>query len=428
MPTTQLLGLNPNFYHAGLLFLLALANYILMYVAHITLARALNVKEFDDYNVAISIVTMLSTMATLGLEKYALRAFPVFREREDWRRYRGFWLFSLRTIAGVGLFFALVLGLSLELMWTLYASNYHIAIVVYAGFLPIIGVSLYLVEFQSAHGAYLLSVAIYRLFLPTLYLFFLFGVSISLARLSALIAVSCYGMAWLVITLLMLKLSSFFVPTAVPQASPLIEGASWLRNSLPLVMNSLMMTIMTSSGVVILEVLFPSGTEVGIYAAAAQTGGFISLIGTSTNRYYLPVMVTLMEQHDKRLIRQLMRERALIVGGLILLLLFTIYLYGENILGLFGTHFHAGYRTLVIIAAGASISALYADIPYYLQFIGRKRIVFNVTLAATIAMVALSFWLGSIIGTMGVALAYTTSVMLLFISLRIIAELHFIRL
>ncbi len=42
-----------------------------------------------------------------------------------------------------------------------------------------------------------------------------------------------------------------------------------------------MLTVITSSGVMILELLFPSGLEVGIYAVAAQTGGFISLIGTS---------------------------------------------------------------------------------------------------------------------------------------------------
>ncbi|MGZ8215548.1 MAG: lipopolysaccharide biosynthesis protein, partial [Methylosarcina sp.] len=71
---------------------------------------------------------------------------------------------------------------------------------------------------------------------------------------------------------------------------------------------------------------------------------------------------------------------------------------------------------------------LYADIPYYLQFMGRKRIVFHFTLAATASMVILSFLLGSSIGTLGVALAYMTSVMLLFIGLRIIVELHFERL
>jgi O-antigen/teichoic acid export membrane protein len=428
MAPNRWLRLRPDSYHSIVLFLLALANYALMYGANVMLARTLNVGEFDDYTVAVSAVTMLSTLATLGLEKYALRAFPLFRERQDWRRYRGFWLFSLRTISGFGLFLTLALGVSLESILAFYEADYHIAVVVYAGFLPVIGVSLYLVEFQAAHGAYLLSVAIYRLLLPALYLFFLIGISISLARLSALIAVSCYGLAWTVIGLLMMRLSSFFKPLAVGQANPLINGASWLRSSLPLVMNSLMMTVMTSSGVVILALLFPSSREVGIYAAAAQTGGFISLIGTSTNRYYLPMMVAFMEHRDKESIRQLMQERVLIVGGLILTLLFIIYLYGDRILGLFGAHFYAGYTTLVIIAVGAAFSALYADIPYYLQFMGRKRTVFYLTLAATLSMVIFSFVLGSSIGMTGVALAYMTSVTLLFISLRLTAALHFKRL
>ncbi|HNO21981.1 MAG TPA: hypothetical protein PKK94_03320, partial [Leptospiraceae bacterium] len=68
-----------------------------------------------------------------------------------------------------------------------------------------------------------------------------------------------------------------------------------------------------------------------------------------------------------------------------------------------------------------------ADIPYYLQFMGRKRIVFYSTLAATSSMVLLSFVLGSSLGMTGVAFAYMTSVTLLFLGLRIIAELHFKR-
>jgi O-antigen/teichoic acid export membrane protein len=421
------LKLRPDFHHSILLFFLALANYVLMYGANVMLAHALDIEEFVDYTVAVSTVTMLSTFATLGLEKYALQAFPLFRERQDWRRYLGFWRFSLRTILGFALFLTVALGVSLESILAIHGADYHIAIVVYAGFLPVIGVGLYLVEFQAAHGAYLLSVTIYRLLLPVLYLFFLIGVSVSLARLSALIAVSCYGVAWTVVSLLMLRLSAFFKPLAVDYADPLINGASWLRNSLPLVMNSLMMTVMTSSGVVILALLFPSSREAGIYAAAAQTGSFISLIGTSTNRYYLPMMAAFMEHRDKESIRQLLQERALIVGGLILSLLIIIYWYGGNILALFGAHFSTGYTALVIIAVGAAISALYADIPYYLQFMGRKRIVFYSTLTATSSMVLLSFLLGSSLGITGVAFAYMTSVTLLFLGLRIIAELHFKR-
>jgi len=63
------------------MFVLALANYALMYAANILLARSLTVDDFDDYSVALSIVTMLSTLATLGLEKYVLRDAVLFLVR-----------------------------------------------------------------------------------------------------------------------------------------------------------------------------------------------------------------------------------------------------------------------------------------------------------------------------------------------------------
>jgi hypothetical protein len=49
------------------------ANYALLYVTSILLARTLSVPDFDDYNVAVSSVLVLTSLATLGLEKYALR-------------------------------------------------------------------------------------------------------------------------------------------------------------------------------------------------------------------------------------------------------------------------------------------------------------------------------------------------------------------
>lgn len=421
MPNQHLISSHPNFVNSFLLFVSSLANYALMYGANVLLARTLDVGDFDDYSVAVSLVTMLSTLATLGLEKFALRAIPVFRERQDWSSYFGFWQFSLRTIIAFSFLLTLILAVSLEAVLAMYQSDYHIAIVVYAGFLPIIAASLFMVEFQSAHGAHLLSVAIYRVLLPVLYLFFLFILSISLARMTALIAVLCYGMAWSSIALLMWRLSVIFMPAEKNRSRTETDAVGWLKVSLPLVMNSLMMTIMTSSGVVILEILFPSGVEVGIYAAAAQTGGFISLIGTSTNRYYLPKMVVLSERRNKVSIEGLIKERVLVVGGMIVSILAMIYLFGEAILGLFGRHFQTGYDTLLIIATGAAISALYADIPYYLQFMEHKRLVFYATLSAVAAMVGFSFILGSLLGIVGVALAYTIPVTLLFIGLRLVA-------
>jgi O-antigen/teichoic acid export membrane protein len=406
---------------------LALVNYALMYAANILLARALTVDDFDDYSVALSIVTMLSTLATLGLEKYALRAVALFRDRQDWPGFRGFWLFSLRTISGFSLLLVALLSIGLEAILAIHHADYHIAIVIYAGFLPIIAITLFLVEVMAAHGAHILSMAIYRLFLPLVYVLLIIGLSFSPLNLSALTAVLCFGFAWILTLIVIWFAIKMLMPVEVKKSIPLWHGKKWLSRSLPLVFSSLMMTVMTSSGVVILELLFPSGMEVGTYAIAAQTGSFISLIGTSTNRYYLPMMVVMIDRRDKQSIERLMNKRIWVIGGLILMLLTILVISGQKILSLFGTQFSPGYNTVLIIAVGASISALYADIPYYLQFMGFHRAVLSLTLLATLSMVTLGFLLGTEYGTVGVALAYMIPVVLLFIVLRIMTLVHFRR-
>jgi O-antigen/teichoic acid export membrane protein len=388
------LDLHPNNFRSLLMFVFALANYALMYAANILLARSLTVDDFDDYSVALSIVTMLSTLATLGLEKYALRAVALFRDRQDWPKFRGFWLFSLRTISGFSLLLVALLTIGLEAILAIHQADYHIAIVIFAGFLPIIAITLFLVEVIAAHGAHLLSMAIYRLFLPLVYVLLVIGFSYSSLELSAQTAVLCFGFAWVLTLMVIWFVTKMLMPVKIKQAIALRQRKKWLSRSLPLVFSSLMMTVMTSSGVVILELLFPSGIEVGTYAIAAQTGGFISLIGTSTNRYYLPAMVVMIEHRDNQSIQRLMSQRIWVIGGLILMILTILLFSGQKILSLFGTHFSAGYNTVVIIAAGASICALYIDISYYLQFIWFHSAVLSLTMLATLSMVALVFFTG----------------------------------
>lgn len=423
--THHSLDLHPSSFRALWLFLLSLINYALMYKVNIILAHSLSVADFDDYNVALSIVVVLSTVATLGLEKYALRAISLYTDQKNWSLLRGFWLFSFCAITAFSLILMLLLSVGLEVVLSLYQADYHIAIVVFAGFLPIIALTLFLVEVVSGLGGYLLSVTLYRLLLPLLYVGLLLALSFCPLGISALTAVVCYGGAWVVTFVIFWQVAKFSLPLEVSNSAAQWKGKQWIKHAFPLVMNSLMLTIMTSGGVVVVELLYPSGLEVSMYAVALQTGGFISLVGTSTNRYYLPKMVVLIEHHDYAGIEKLMQQRAWVMGSLIFALLLTLFFAGPSILGLFGDQFTDAYQTMLIIAIGASISALYADIPYYLQFMNLHRSVVGLTFFATVTMILLSFSLGMKYGSIGVAIAYMLPVVLLFVIFRVIVVRHF---
>lgn len=404
-----------------MLFGLSLSHYALMYWANIFLARHLAIDAFDDYSVAVSIVTLLSTLATLGLEKYALRLISLYIERENWARLRGFWLFSLRTI----MLFSVLLFLGLESILAMRGSDFHIAIVIYAGFLPVITLCLFLTEVITVYGKQIQALALYRFFLPAVFLLLIIGLNVFTFEVTAVSVVLCFGTAWCLTLTLMLITVRAASPSPLRKVKPDSKDQRWwLKKSLPFLISSVMMTVLTSAGTIILEVLHPSQAVVGIYAVAMQTAGLISLIGTSTNRYYLPMLVVLLERRDQSAINALLGKRMRLIAWFIAVFLGIIGIWGQEILSLFGSDFSQGYQALFICAIGAAFSTLFSDSPYYLQFMGRNRLVVSLMSFAAISMIGLSHTLGPRYGATGVALAYAVPTMLLFSSLKWLANRH----
>jgi len=418
-------SVRPDNFSSLMLFGLTLSHYALMYWANIFLARHLTIDAFDDYSVAVSIVTLLSTLATLGLEKYALRLISLYIEREHWSRLRGFWVFSLRAIFLFSIVLLGLLGLGLESILALQGSDFHIAIVIYAGFLPVIALCLFLTEIITVYGKQIQALVLYRFFLPTVFLLLISGVRYFQLGMTAVSAVLCFGAAWC----LTLMLMSVTVRTVSPKELRLARVDSkgrrwWLKKSLPLLVSSLMMTLLTSAGTIILEILHPSQAVVGTYVVAMQTAGLISLIGTSTNRYYLPMLVVLLERRDPSAIKALLGKRMQLIACFIAVFLGIVGVWGQHILDLFGSEFSQGYQALCICAAGAAFSSLFSDSPYYLQFMGSNSLVVSLMSLAALGMIALAFVLGPRYGATGVALAYAVPTMLLFSSLKWLANRH----
>jgi len=418
-------SVQPKNFSSMMLFGLSLTNYMMMYWASIFLARHLDIGAFGDYSVAMSVITLLSTLATLGLEKYALRVVSLYIERKNWPRLRGFWQFSLRTIVLFSILLMGLLSLWLGIFSPLHKTDYHMVTIVYSGFLPVIAVCLFLVEVITVYGVQILAFALYRFFLPATFLLLITGLTIFQSELTAVSAVLCFGIAWCLTLVLMIITERAARPRALRQTETDTKGQRWwLKKSLPLLISSLMMTVLTSVGIIILEVLHPSQAVVGTYAVAMKTSALISLIGTSTNRYYLPMLVVLLERRNQRGVKALLNKRMRLIGGFIVVFLSIIGVWGQEILNLFGSDFSQGYLALCISAAGAAFSTLFADSPYYLQFMGNNRLVVGLMSFAAISMITLSYALGPHYGATGVALAYAVPVMLLFISLKWLANRH----
>ena len=405
---------------------LSLANYVLVFLVNLVLARNLTFVAFEDYNVGISSLMILSVLASLGLDKFAHKCLPAYRERSDWGRSHGFMGFATRLTAVVGILLALIFDTSLEALLISQDSRPHVAILVGVGFVTVIALSQLFVEFASTYRGQLPAVAIYRLLTP-LVILIANGLWISSTwAYSGTSAAVCYGTGWFVSLVCLVVLLRRIAPREVWQAKPITESRPWLAAGLPLLVYGLLMTVHTQAGVIILKLLYPVQPMVSRYAVALQIGSFIAIVATSTNRFYLPKLSALMERGDTAGMRRAGRRRMTLIGGMALAFLAVIVLMGRSILAHFGQDYVPAFPSLVVIAVGATLSTLYSIAPFYLHFAGQGRVASTWTALSVVAGIALTAVLSKQLGELGAAIGYALPLSVMFIGMRLHA-LRFMR-
>ncbi|MFV2069077.1 MAG: lipopolysaccharide biosynthesis protein [Pirellulales bacterium] len=398
---------------------MALANYGILYAIGILLANWLGASAYGDYCVAIASVTLAAALCTLGMEKYALKILPAMLQRESWPEARGYWRFSQAVVllASLVIVFAV---LDIEALLSFDLARHAEARVLL--FLPAVGLVLLMVEIATANQVYLLATFVYRVLLPVFLLILLIVWSRIAWPVTAPQAASCYGAAWVMALLVIRGVARRAMPDQVWTASAKVRPVRWVAGSFPFMVQSLLMTLLVQAGVIVLELVRPHDPGVAIYGAVAQTGALIILAATSTNRFYLPQLSILIEKGDVATMRRKRWSRLLIMGGICGPFLLICLLFGRTILRWYGEPFQAGYVALCVLAAASSLSTMLALAPYYLQFVGRHRLVLSITACAAAVNIGLCFALAPRHGALGAAVAYATSLTGMYLGCFVLAQ------
>jgi len=80
-----------------------------------------------------------------------------------------------------------------------------------------------------------------------------------------------------------------------------------MRGALPMAAGSLVLTMLAQTGVIILELNHPDEAVVSAYAVAFQTGTFVVILATATNRLYAPRISALLDRGDLEALRSMAR-------------------------------------------------------------------------------------------------------------------------
>lgn len=395
---------------------LSFANYGILCVVGIVLARLLSPEEYGRYGSAVAFATLAATFATLGLEKQALRLLPAFIVRGEWGLVRGYLVMSLIVCIALGAAIGLVAGPGLdEIRPPPNARGSFTAVMVY-----LVPVTLFcmLVEVLTAFGRPLASTATYRLALP-LSILAACGAIAWLDDRDAVHAVHAWGLGWCAALALLAVLVWRAMPAAVRGAQALVRGGPWIWGGINYLSFSLIMTAFAQAPLIVLGLAHEDRAGIGVFTAAMQLAGFVTIIQTATTRVYAPKLSQLIEAGDTDGERRLMTGRNALLGAMSLAFVAGAALFGRELLSLFGTGYERGERTLLVLSAGNAVNTVLGFAPWWLQFKGRHTLVLVISGTGCAAAIGGMWWAASSMHWEAVAWSYSVGLAATFAGLHL---------
>lgn len=394
---------------------LSFANYGLFCVIGIVLARLLSPEEYGRYGSAVAFATLAATFGTLGLEKQALRVIPAHAVRNEWSGVRGYLVMSVIVCIALGAAIGLVAGPGLdEIRPPPNARGAFTAVMIY-----LIPVTLFcmLVEVLTSFGKPLASTATYRLALPLSILAACGAIAWRDDR-DAVHAVHAWGIGWCVALALLVWLVWRAVPTGVRAARSRISAGPWLRGGISYLSFSLIMTAFVQAPLIVLGLAHEDRAGIGVFTAAMQLAGFVTIIQTATARVYAPRLSQLIEAGDTDGERRLMAGRNALLGVLSLAFVIGVAAFGRELLSLFGAGYERGERTLLVLSAGNAANTVLGFAPWWLQFKGRHTLVLAISGAGCAAAIGGMWWAASAMHWEVVAWSYSIGLSVTFAALQ----------
>jgi len=403
-----------GFNNKGLILLLfSFVGYAISYASAIVLARTLGPEGYNDYAVTIAAAAILVTLAKMGTGKFAMRTLPVYYQRHQWKLARGYVGFSLVVI----LLTSTVLGLLVAAGEGIEAhqfGSHAIGIVIL--FLPAMALLGFGVEFLIANDAVLRAAFVMRFVVPAVTLTTALVWIASAYELTVLRATYCYALGSVVGLVVVWILARRTTPQEFFSAAADYETRSWLLRALPFLYFGLLVSLFSKVGVLVLEWIHPEEAMVAIYSVAVDTGGFLYIVAKSTDKMYLPMMSLMIERRDVTGMLRARRHRRAVMGTICVVYLAIVFVFGKQILSVFGPKYVEGFPALCLITAATSVWTLFSLAPAFLKYNRKNTLVVSLTVAALIANVVLCLFLGQRFGATGAAVAYAAPVCLLYLA------------
>jgi len=384
------------------------------FLISMVLARLLGVWEFGLYAFAMSLLGLLSALASFGFPQLLVREIAAYRVKGEWGSIRGLLHFSQRTALGASLALALLVGLGLWLFSDRLSPRAEATLSLGLVALPFMA----LIQLQSSalrgFDRILESQIVNEVLRPLSFLV-LTGVVWLLDRtlLDATVAVGLQAVAAGVTLLAGWFLLRRYANAQVLGATLTQSNSLWLRSALWLLLLALLNLIPQHSGVLLLGIMRGS-EEVALYKVAYQAASLVPFGLMAFNTAIAPTLAQLYAAGNRRGLRRVMIA-ASGVGTAFALPLVLLFTMGGNLFLkiAFGGNFRQSFIPLFIMTVGQFMFVALGPLLLLLVMINREDKATFVTAISAGLNVVMNMVFIPIWGVSGAALATAISLVLL---------------
>ena len=366
------------------------------YVVAILISRKLGADGYGTYSIAMAWALLLVVPSRAGLDTAALKFAPIYLERGDYSRLKGFVRFAAAcvlvtsAVAGLGVVIAAGLGL------TSIPSGASVATAV--TILPIAALGL-VGALLRAERRIFASQFYEQLLRPALIILLLLGAAALAVRISASMAV-LFGAAGAFVALVLGGVHAVRVLPLSGSGADYSDRRAWLSLGGVLLATTVVQEALNQVDIVMLGYL-ASAREAGLFAAAWRVASLASFAVAAMTTVSGPLIASSYDKGDLGSLGGIARSTARIGFAASLLICVPLALLGGLILRLFGPEFPAAYPALLVLLLGGLANAFTGAVAYLMTMTGRHShalVIFAGALAASVILNVLLIPPYSIVG------------------------------
>lgn len=399
-----------------LLFLIQISSSVAFFIATVIVARYLGPEHFGDFSAAYSVASVAYIICLLGADVTAVNIISMSFKAHQNGVIKAFTIYVFTVVVLLSLVYVVIAIVSFWVAKDILLLKEIHPVFVAVIFIPFMALAFFFYRVFISLFQPMLANILYKIIINFSMLLLAMLMFVSEIFRNSYMAVILFMLPWcfaffIMLVLLVKKVKLFSVK------SERIDYKRWLNSGLSGLPYTLVLFTIPYLAIIGAEVFLANEDSVGIFATAASfsqlvANNFIACIQSLT----LAPIALAIYQNSMQEVRSIFNKNLIVMGAISLLLILITYIFGEDILLLYGKKYVVGHNILLIFMIAQSVILTGCLAAPTLLYMGKNKIVATSSISLVFLIVITVSIFGYTFQELGIAFAMLLSVAIVFVA------------